>query len=263
MPETEHRIDANLCKLPFLVADANESLQHSMAQMLTEAGAANCIPIGNGADAWQIWKNSRELGVIVADVKLPEMTGLELVRQVRTDRLAKIQPVMILLTAEEDSALLSQALSAGADGVLTKPFTREDLVAMVIEGTQHRLQAAGADVFAQRVLEKKILQSKLRAELIFERYRTEVECDELTMEGAILVVDNNYGLGTVLNFAFLRKDPGLEPFYKPIRGTVTKIERIPHEYGTFRVHVKFNAKPKEPQGIHELMESAAETTEPA
>jgi len=261
--QSSKSLDEHLQQLPFLIAEGSEALQQTIIKILKEHGATNCIPIANGVDAWQVWKNSREIGMIIAEGALSEMSAVDLLMRVRADQMAKVQPVFLVMTGGDDSGLMAEAMKQGADGILSKPFTQEELMAMVVEGTLHRMQVGGADVFSQRVLENKILQSKLKAELIFERYRTEVECDQLTMENCVLVVDNNYGLGTVLNISFAQKTLGLEPFYRPLRGTVTKIERIPHEYGTFRVHVKFNGKPKEHHGIQELVESAPEQVEPA
>jgi len=254
---TDKTLDTAVRELPFLIAETNESLQQALVHTLNNAGVGGCGVVANGADAWQAWKNSRELGVIVTELKLPEMDGLELIKRVRADGMAKIQPAIIVMTDGDNPVELDAATKAGADCVVAKPFPKEQLIAMVQEGVEHRKQVAGADVFAQHALERKILQSKIRAELIFERYKTTVECDELALDKCILVVDNNYGLGTVLNMAFSKPTPGTEPYFQPIKGTITKIERVPHEFGTFRVHVKFNGKPKEAQGIRELLETSS------
>ena len=254
-------LSEDLLLIPFLVAEPNEALRKSIVNILSEAGVKNCGAVADGAQAWQAWRHSKDIGVIVADWELPEMDSLEILKRIRSDKLATFQPVFAAMMTDGRPELLEQAVNAGADCVIIKPFPRDQLISLILEGVSHRMQIAGDNVFSEYALERAMLKSKLRVDLVFERYRNNVECVELTPERCVLVVDNNYGLGTVLNMAFAREEPGVDAFYQPIKGTATKIERIPQEYGTFKVHIKFNMKPKEQHGIKSLLAAGQQTSD--
>ena len=67
-------------------------------------------------------------GILVVDVRMPEMTGLEVQKQLATSG-AEI-PV-IFISAHEDSRAVEMALAAGAVAFLYKPFDDEDLLAAI------------------------------------------------------------------------------------------------------------------------------------
>ena len=63
----------------------------------------------------------------LVDGNMPDMDGWAMVKAVRADpALAPLR--LLLVTAEQKSAAIEQALADGADGHLAKPFTREDVV---------------------------------------------------------------------------------------------------------------------------------------
>jgi two-component system chemotaxis response regulator CheY len=64
--------------------------------------------------------------VMLVDVNMPVMNGLECVKQVREDRLAPRMKVM-MVTTEADNSFIRQALEYGADEFLMKPFSSQSL----------------------------------------------------------------------------------------------------------------------------------------
>ena len=70
--------------------------------------------------------------VIVSDVMMPRMTGLELVDQLKADEATASIPV-ILLSAKAQTADVRAGLDAGADDYVTKPFEPLDLVERVLK----------------------------------------------------------------------------------------------------------------------------------
>ena len=79
----------------------------------------------NGAEALKIVQ-TKALDLIVSDVMMPEMDGLELTRTIKGDTNYNHLPI-ILLTAKTNEEDEEQALEAGADEFLTKPFRLKDL----------------------------------------------------------------------------------------------------------------------------------------
>lgn len=88
--------------------------------------------------------------IIVADIFMPEMTGIELTKKIREQSSININDCYIILfTGVDDNQILADALSSGADDFLSKPFTTEEITA--------RIRAA-----------KRIVQQK---ELLFEKHK--------------------------------------------------------------------------------------------
>lgn len=81
---------------------------------------------------------ARPPDVLILDVTLPGLDGLEVLRQLRTDPRGRTVPV-IMLTAKGRVADRESALGSGADLYLTKPFSNAELVAAV-----RRMAVAGA-----------------------------------------------------------------------------------------------------------------------
>ncbi|MFO1426749.1 MAG: phosphate regulon transcriptional regulator PhoB [Steroidobacteraceae bacterium] len=72
----------------------------------------------------------RRPDLVLADWMLPDMSGLELTRQIKRDRETRELPV-ILLTARAEEADKVAGLEGGADDYLTKPFSPRELVARI------------------------------------------------------------------------------------------------------------------------------------
>lgn len=86
-----------------------------------ELGTAN-----SGAEALSTLEHSRP-DLMLLDVKMPSMDGVETLRNVRRRPHLRSMRVM-MLTALADRPTISKAVAAGADGYMLKPFTRENLV---------------------------------------------------------------------------------------------------------------------------------------
>jgi len=68
--------------------------------------------------------------LVITDVNMPNMDGIELTRQVRTvPHLAKVP--ILLLTTESDPELKNRGRAAGATGWIVKPFKQDQLLAVV------------------------------------------------------------------------------------------------------------------------------------
>jgi two-component system chemotaxis response regulator CheY len=104
----------------------------SVRQMvrLTLAGAGyQVIEAGDGREGLAKAR-STSVDVVVTDINMPVMTGLELVAELR--KLASFNGVPILcLTTESDPFIKGQARAAGATGWITKPFQPDQLLAAV------------------------------------------------------------------------------------------------------------------------------------
>lgn len=245
-------VPAEVRRLPFLVAESNPALRKSIVTRLEEAGVGNCAAVESGVEAWKFWKQSGRVGVIIASTKLGEMDGIELLKRVRAEKEADLQPAFIVMSDDNNPRAVELAVREGADCFALKPFPLGSLSALVGESVAHRKQVAGADCFL-RLLEAHSEDAPIRAILSFERRWEEVECEMLSGVKCVILSDHNFGLGTMLELCFVRPPHLGQGNYEPVKGQVTKMERMRREIGTFRVHLQFSAPPVEGQGIRDLL----------
>ena len=94
---------------------------------LRQAGIelSQVIEAGNGAEALEVLKES-QVDLILCDINMPVMDGLEFVKQLPGVASAKDVPV-VMITTEGSESHVVQALSCGARGYIRKPFTPEQV----------------------------------------------------------------------------------------------------------------------------------------
>ncbi|WP_029920050.1 response regulator [Nevskia soli] len=80
-----------------------------------------------------------KVDLIILDLGLPDGDGFEVIRKLRPDS----QVPIIVLSSRDDESGKVQALDAGADDYVTKPFGVEELVARIRAALRHRVQAQG------------------------------------------------------------------------------------------------------------------------
>lgn len=85
---------------------------------------------GNGQEALQKLKSGLKPRLILTDVNMPVMGGLDLIRNVRTMPGLKFIPILTL-TTESEAAKRDAGKQAGATGWLVKPVSGNDLVAVM------------------------------------------------------------------------------------------------------------------------------------
>jgi two-component system chemotaxis response regulator CheY len=71
-----------------------------------------------------------DVGMIITDLNMPNMDGIELIRSVRAMPALKFVPIILLTTESQDSKK-KEGKDAGATGWIVKPFKPEQLVAVV------------------------------------------------------------------------------------------------------------------------------------
>jgi len=108
-----------------LVADDNADMREYIARLL--AGRHEVETVADGAKALAAARRQKP-DVIVSDVMMPGMDGLELLRAVREDASLGSVPV-ILLSARAGEEAVAEGVEHGADDYLVKPFTGRELIA--------------------------------------------------------------------------------------------------------------------------------------
>ena len=111
-----------------LVVDDEPDIVALVVYHLAKAGF-RISTASNGADALRIAQQDRP-ALIVLDLMLPGMSGLEVLEQLRADESGQ-DVAVLLLTARRDEPDRIKGLSSGADDYLTKPFSPQELVLRV------------------------------------------------------------------------------------------------------------------------------------
>ena len=119
-----------------VVADDDQDIRSLISIAVGKAGLQLVASVSDGALALKaILKHQPDLAIL--DVSMPEMTGLEVCRAVRSDKsIGDLR--ILLLTAAVDEASQSIGLEAGADYFLAKPFSPRELASWLSVGKESR-----------------------------------------------------------------------------------------------------------------------------
>ena len=110
-------------KETILIADDNKEFREYLASKLGSTYRTICVPDGNAA--YQTMKDEN-IDILISDISMPQMTGLELCQSVRKDiELSHIPIIIISARVSIESKI--QAMEAGADLYIEKPFDLEYL----------------------------------------------------------------------------------------------------------------------------------------
>ena len=110
-----------------LVVDDSVSLRQMVSFTLKEAGFG-VIEAEDGRDG--LAKLSGPVNVVVTDLNMPNMNGIEMIRGIRAIDLYKFTPIL-MLTTESQPAKKQEGKEAGATGWIIKPFTPEKLLGVI------------------------------------------------------------------------------------------------------------------------------------
>jgi len=110
-----------------LIVDDSSVMRKIVERSLNQAGIklSEVLEAGNGAEALAILQESK-VDIVLCDINMPVMDGLEFIKQLASVENAKGVPV-VMITTEGSESHVVQALSSGARGYIRKPFTQEQI----------------------------------------------------------------------------------------------------------------------------------------
>lgn len=111
-----------------LAVDDSVSLRQMTSMVLSGAGY-NVIEAVDGADALAKL-NGMPVDMVLTDLNMPNMDGLELTRKLRSTAQYKFVPI-VLLTTESHGEKKQEGKAAGATAWIVKPFDPDQLLAVV------------------------------------------------------------------------------------------------------------------------------------
>jgi two-component system KDP operon response regulator KdpE len=123
--------------LKVLVIDDEPPIRKLLRMGLSTEGY-DVLEAPNGKSALELLSKNPDLAIL--DLGLPDMQGLDLLRQIRKER--ESIPIVILSSREDEIGKV-QALDLGADDYVTKPFGMGELLARMRAALRHQLQIHG------------------------------------------------------------------------------------------------------------------------
>jgi two-component system, chemotaxis family, chemotaxis protein CheY len=123
-------------KIALLIVDDSAVMRKIVERSLRQAGldVAQVFEASNGVEALAILRQNR-VNLILSDINMPTMDGLEFLKQLPNIESARGVPV-VMITTEGTESRVVEAISAGAQGYIRKPFTPDQVkerVSVLIE----------------------------------------------------------------------------------------------------------------------------------
>jgi DNA-binding response OmpR family regulator len=147
-----------------LIADDDDVCRVLLAATLTKLGY-HVLETGNGRAALSAWEEGT-YQLIISDCMMPDLDGLEFCRRIRAEKRANYT-YLILLTSLSGKTNYLEAMNAGADDFITKPFEKDLLAARVRVG--QRILALHEDLRVANVdLERRVRERTLQLEHALE-----------------------------------------------------------------------------------------------
>ena len=107
--------------MKILVVDDFSTMRRIVRNLLKELGFSNVDEAEDGVDVLKKLR-AETFDFVVSDWNMPNMTGIDLLREIRKDDALKHLPVL-MVTAEAKKENIIEAAQAGASGYVVKPFT--------------------------------------------------------------------------------------------------------------------------------------------
>jgi two-component system, chemotaxis family, chemotaxis protein CheY len=111
--------------MKILTVDDFSTMRRIIRNMLRQLGYTNIVEAEDGAEALSLLQREK-VDFVISDWNMPNMSGLDLLKAIRADDNLKPLPVL-LVTAEALKENVVEALKAGVNNYVVKPFTAETL----------------------------------------------------------------------------------------------------------------------------------------
>jgi two-component system chemotaxis response regulator CheY len=113
--------------LDVLIVDDSAAIRKILQRVLlqTEVTLGKILEASDGVEALETLKDSK-VGLILSDINMPKMDGLQLLSRLKADPDYREVPV-VMITTEGSQAKVMEAVTLGASGYIRKPFTADQI----------------------------------------------------------------------------------------------------------------------------------------
>ncbi|MFK7826744.1 MAG: response regulator [Oligoflexales bacterium] len=112
-----------------LIVDDSRTIRQQVTFTLSKGGY-QVVEAEDGVQGIEKLRSEDGIAMVISDVNMPNMDGLEMVETIKKDSAINGVPI-IMLTTEGSGELINRAKAAGAKGWLVKPFEPDQLIAAV------------------------------------------------------------------------------------------------------------------------------------
>ncbi|MDT8271990.1 MAG: response regulator, partial [Desulfomonilia bacterium] len=216
-------------KLRILVVDDDESIRRYITKLLSQSGY-EVVAASNGKDALKVVRTGPEVSLVILDILMPEMDGLETLAEIRKS--SKDLPVL-MLSALGQTTIIVKAMKAGASDYLVKPFEEEELEIAITKSLEKKKLLTEITS-----LKKKLLIDELRGEFIYKSPKMEkvkALVDQIAETDVSVLIEGESGTGKELVARALHYGSNLKdkPFVKvncaALSETLLESELFGHE----------------------------------
>jgi two-component system chemotaxis response regulator CheY len=109
----------------FLIVDDSSTMRRIIINTLTKLGYESFLEAGNGREGLDRL-GAGQIDLVITDWNMPEMNGIDFVRNLRSTPHGKSVPVL-MVTTNAANADVAEALKAGVNNYVVKPFTADTL----------------------------------------------------------------------------------------------------------------------------------------
>ena len=141
-------LDIDADSLRTLLVDDNVQAKSLTRRILHDIGIRQVFTAKNGVEALSLlgsFEGDAKVDLVLCDWNMPEMDGMELLRQIRT---ADSDLMFYMITGQSDRSSVSEAKAYGVNGFIKKPFSTDQLskkIAVATRVVAHRkLQSAAS-----------------------------------------------------------------------------------------------------------------------
>ena len=108
-----------------LVVDDFSTMRRIVKNILRQIGFTNIVEADDGTTAWEVLNKDR-IEFVISDWNMPQMTGIELLRKVRSSEEFADMP-FLMVTAEAQQENIIEAVQAKVSNYIVKPFTPDTM----------------------------------------------------------------------------------------------------------------------------------------
>jgi len=117
-------------KIPVLIVDDDVVSRMVLMHLVDSCADAEITEAEDGQDAWDRMQAGLRPAIVFCDLRMPRMSGMELLRRVRAEP-GLAETIFVLVTSATDHDTVEQARDYGVSGYLVKPFQPGDVTAQM------------------------------------------------------------------------------------------------------------------------------------
>ena len=125
--------------MKFLLVDDSRTMRNIWKKVLTTLNNSESVEAGDGAEGLKAFQEHGPFDMLLVDWNMPNMDGLSMIKKIRETN--KTTPI-IMVTTEAEKHRIIEAIKAGVNNYLVKPFTPDALQAKIEETLKKNAQPA-------------------------------------------------------------------------------------------------------------------------